>query len=89
MDMNAQIMNTVPFASIAPLVVALVALGIVAIAVKVVQVEMANRREAHLQAMDSNPELIALGMPVPELDNARAANRVDTGAILREEGFAV
>ena len=88
MNTSASVMNTVPFAG--PLAVALVALvvvGMVVVAGFVIRDTLRQRRESHLNAMDAHPELEAFGFPTHAV--AKSKSTIDTGAILRSEGYSV
>ena len=88
MNTSASVMNTVPFAG--PLAVALVALvvvGMVVVAGFVIRDTLRQRREAHLNAMEAHPELEAFSFPTHAV--AKRDSNIDTGAILRSEGYSV
>ena len=88
MNTTATVMNTVPFAgNLAMAAVAFVAAGMIVVAGYVVRDSLRQRREAALVAANANPELEAFGLPMPVV--AKTKRTVDTGAILRAEGFSV
>lgn len=90
MNTSASVMSTIPFAG--PLAIALVTLVIVGMAVVagfVIRDTLRQRREACLQAMEANPELEAFGFPTHAVAKTSRTSTIDTGAILRSEGYSV
>lgn len=88
MNTSVSVMNTIPFAGpLAISLVALVAVGMVVVAGFVIRDTLRQRREAHLNAMEANPELEAFGFPTHAV--AKRKSNVNTGDILRSEGFSV
>ena len=88
MNTTATVMNTVPVAgNLAMAAVAFVAAGMIVVAGYVVRDALRQRRDAALVAANANPELEAFGLPMPVV--AKTKKTVDTGAILRAEGFSV
>jgi hypothetical protein len=88
MNTSASVMNTVPFSGpLAISMIALVAVGSVVVAGFVIRDTLRQRREAHLKAMEAHPELEAFGFPTHAV--AKSKSTIDTGSILRSEGYSV
>ncbi len=89
MNTSASVMNTIPFAgSLGMALVAFVVAGMIVVAVLVVRETLKNRRAAYLEAMEANPELEAFGFPIAKSSRKRDMS-VDTGSILKSEGYSV
>jgi hypothetical protein len=89
MNISASVMNSIPFSgSLTMFAVAFIASGSFIIAGYVFKDSMRQRRANHLQAAEAHPELEAFGIPMTRVKTQTNKN-IDTGAILRREGFQV
>ncbi len=86
MNTSTSVMNTIPFAG--ALGMAFVVAGMIVVGGLVVRETLKNRRAAYLEAMEANPELEAFGFPMAKSSRKRDMS-VDTGSILKSEGYSV
>ncbi len=89
MNTSVSIMTSVPFSGTVMTATFVTVCAVMAcIAVFAVMTSLKERRAAHLEMANANPELEAFGLPMAKSSRKRDMI-IDTGAILKSEGYSV
>jgi len=89
MNTSSNVMTVIPFAgNLTIALVAFISIGVAIIAGFVIKDQQSQSRENILQSANENMELEAFGLPI-KIQSERKSTAIDTGAILKNEGFQV
>lgn len=89
MNTSAFIMTSVPFTGIVMTATLVSVCAIMAcVAVLAIATSLKERRATQLEMANANPELEAFGLPMAKTSRKRDV-AIDTGAILKSEGYSV